>query len=153
LYRRLRKTTRYGSPPLHERTFSRSLPRKRGRCREAIGMGFAHHCGTQLSLWHHFANSSIAKSGPKWLCERPLALTPRGKARSLLPRFELHDCRTNPTTIDFRQHSLYFWPLPNGQGSFRPTFFFPRPFPMLAMLPGFRSRQAMSSISAFWHHV
>ena len=37
------KTTRYGSPPLHERTFPRSLPRKRGRCREAIGMGFAHH--------------------------------------------------------------------------------------------------------------
>jgi hypothetical protein len=109
--------------------------------------------GTQLSLWHHFANSSIAKSGPKWLCERPLALTPRGKARSLLSRFELHDCRTTPTTIDFRQHSLYFWPLPHGQGSFRPTFFFPRPFPMLAMLPGFRSRQAMSSISAFWHHV
>jgi hypothetical protein len=31
-------------PPLHERTFPRSLPRKRGRCREAIGMGFAHHC-------------------------------------------------------------------------------------------------------------
>ncbi len=31
-------------PPLHERTFARSLPRKRGRCREAIGMGFAHHC-------------------------------------------------------------------------------------------------------------
>src|SRR5216683_4196025 len=30
-------------PPLHERTFPRSLPRKRGRCREAIGMGFAHH--------------------------------------------------------------------------------------------------------------
>ena len=44
LYRRLRKTARYGSPPLHERTFPRSLPRKRGRCREAIGMGFAHHC-------------------------------------------------------------------------------------------------------------
>jgi hypothetical protein len=38
-----KKTTRYGSPPLHERTFPRSLPRKRGRCREAIGMGFAHH--------------------------------------------------------------------------------------------------------------
>jgi hypothetical protein len=31
-------------PPLHERTFPRSLPRKRGRRREAIGMGFAHHC-------------------------------------------------------------------------------------------------------------
>ena len=31
-------------PPLHERTFPRSLPRERGRCREAIGMGFAHHC-------------------------------------------------------------------------------------------------------------
>jgi hypothetical protein len=44
LYRRLRKTTRYGSPPLHERTFPRSLPRKHGRCREVIGMGFAHHC-------------------------------------------------------------------------------------------------------------
>ncbi len=38
------KTTRYGSPPLHERTFARSLPRRRGRCREAIGMGLAHHC-------------------------------------------------------------------------------------------------------------
>ena len=35
---------RYGSPPLHERTFPRSLPRKRGRCREAIGMGLAYHC-------------------------------------------------------------------------------------------------------------
>ena len=32
------------APPLHERTFPRSLPRKRGRRREAIGMGFAHHC-------------------------------------------------------------------------------------------------------------
>ena len=31
-------------PPLHERTFARTLPHKRGRCREAIGMGFAHHC-------------------------------------------------------------------------------------------------------------
>jgi len=31
-------------PPLHERTFPRTLPRKRGRRREAIGMGFAHHC-------------------------------------------------------------------------------------------------------------
>src|SRR5205823_9379695 len=31
-------------PPLHERTFPRSLPREGGRCREAIGMGLAHHC-------------------------------------------------------------------------------------------------------------
>ena len=31
-------------PRLHERTFARSLPRKGGRCREAIGMGLAHHC-------------------------------------------------------------------------------------------------------------
>src|SRR5260370_2206256 len=46
------KTTRYGSPPLHERTFPRSLPRKRGRCREAIGMGFAYHC-VYLSFHSH----------------------------------------------------------------------------------------------------
>jgi hypothetical protein len=52
LYRRLRKTTRFGSHPLHERTFPRSLPRKRGRCREAIGMGFAHHC-VYLNLHSH----------------------------------------------------------------------------------------------------
>src|SRR5580692_385928 len=32
------------APPLDERTFPRSLPRKRGRCREAIGMGLAYHC-------------------------------------------------------------------------------------------------------------
>jgi hypothetical protein len=32
------------APPLHERTFSRTLPHKRGRCRAAIGMGLAHHC-------------------------------------------------------------------------------------------------------------
>ena len=31
-------------PPLHERTFARSLPRKRVWCREAIGMGLAYHC-------------------------------------------------------------------------------------------------------------
>jgi hypothetical protein len=52
LYRRLIKTTRFGSPPLHERTFPRSLPRKRGRCREAIGMGLAHHC-VYLSFHSH----------------------------------------------------------------------------------------------------
>jgi hypothetical protein len=97
--------------------------------------------GTLLSLWHHFANSSIAKqwpnNGPKWLCERSLALTPRGKARSLIPRFELHDCRTTPTTIDFRQHSLYFWPLPHGQGSFRPNLLFPSPFSNVGHAAGF----------------
>ena len=31
------------APPLHERTFSRTLPHKRGWCRAVIGMGFAHH--------------------------------------------------------------------------------------------------------------
>ena len=31
------------APPLHERTFSRTLPHKGGRCQAAIGMGFAHH--------------------------------------------------------------------------------------------------------------
>jgi hypothetical protein len=31
-------------PRLHEHTFPRSLPHKRGRCREAIGMGLAYHC-------------------------------------------------------------------------------------------------------------
>jgi hypothetical protein len=31
------------APPLHERTFSRTLPHKRGRCRAVIGMGFSHH--------------------------------------------------------------------------------------------------------------
>jgi hypothetical protein len=50
--RRLRKTTRFGSPPLHERTFPRSLPHKRGRCREAIGMELAHHC-VYLSFHFH----------------------------------------------------------------------------------------------------
>jgi hypothetical protein len=30
-------------PPLHERNFPRSLPRRRGQCREAIGMELAHH--------------------------------------------------------------------------------------------------------------
>jgi hypothetical protein len=30
-------------PRLHERTFPRSLPRKSGRCREAIGMGLTYH--------------------------------------------------------------------------------------------------------------
>jgi hypothetical protein len=44
LYRRLRKSRVMDAPPLHERTFSRTLPHKRGRCRVAIGMGFAHHC-------------------------------------------------------------------------------------------------------------
>jgi hypothetical protein len=49
-------------PPLHERTFSRSLPRKRGRCREAIGMGFAHHCWNSvitLASFRKFVNSRI----------------------------------------------------------------------------------------------
>jgi len=32
------------APPLHERTFSRTLPHKRGWCRAVIGMGLAHHC-------------------------------------------------------------------------------------------------------------
>jgi hypothetical protein len=40
------------TPPLHERTFPRSLPHKRGRCREAIGMGFAYHC-VYLSFHFH----------------------------------------------------------------------------------------------------
>ena len=31
------------APPLHERTFSRTLPHKGGRCQAGIGMGFAHH--------------------------------------------------------------------------------------------------------------
>ena len=30
-------------PPLHDRTFPRTLPHKCGRRREAIGMGLAHH--------------------------------------------------------------------------------------------------------------
>src|SRR5215469_2310308 len=50
------------APPLHERTFSRTLPRKRGWCRAVIGMGLAHHC-LYLSLLHHSCNSSIPKSG------------------------------------------------------------------------------------------
>jgi len=41
-------------PPLHERTFARSLPRKRGWCREAIGMGLAYHL---LDLSYHFGMS------------------------------------------------------------------------------------------------
>jgi hypothetical protein len=32
------------APPLHDRTFPRTLPHKCGRRRVAIGMGLAHHC-------------------------------------------------------------------------------------------------------------
>jgi hypothetical protein len=49
-------------PPLHERTFARSLPRKRGRCREAIGMGFAHHC---VYLTFHSHIISRIRQDPK----------------------------------------------------------------------------------------
>src|SRR5258708_31398042 len=43
LYRRPEKLALM-MPPLHERTFPRSLLRGRSWRREAIGMGLAHHC-------------------------------------------------------------------------------------------------------------
>jgi hypothetical protein len=54
-------------PPLHERTFARSLPRRRGRCREAIGMGFAHH---YVYLNYHSGTTPLIRQYPKVVGDR-----------------------------------------------------------------------------------
>jgi len=51
------------APPLHERAFPDTLPRKRGPCQEAIGIGLANHCWYSSSLLHYSPISSIRKSG------------------------------------------------------------------------------------------
>jgi hypothetical protein len=51
------------APPLHERTFPRSLPHKRGRCREAIGMGLAHH---RVYLTFHSHMILEIRQYPEW---------------------------------------------------------------------------------------
>jgi hypothetical protein len=69
------KLRAFGSPPLHERTFPRSLPHKRGRCREAIGMGFAHHC-VYLSFHSHMISEirQYPKETVTARCLRPVRL-------------------------------------------------------------------------------
>jgi hypothetical protein len=50
------------APPLHDRTFPRTLPHKCGWRRVAIGMGLAHHC---LYLNLHFYIISEIRQYPK----------------------------------------------------------------------------------------
>jgi hypothetical protein len=49
-------------PPLHDRTFPRTLPHKRGQCWAVIGMGLAHHC---LYLGQHSYIISEIRQYPK----------------------------------------------------------------------------------------
>jgi len=61
------------APPLHERTFSRTLPHKRGWYRAVIGMGLTHHC---LSAHLHCDILPVIRQYPK-----------RGGQSLVCPRF------------------------------------------------------------------
>jgi len=67
-------------PPLHERAFPRSLPRKRGRRREAIGKGFAHHC---VYLTYHSGTIPQIRQFPRMACIGELGIE-EGSDPSLL---------------------------------------------------------------------
>ena len=137
LYRRLRKTTRYGSPPLHERTFSRSLPRKRGRCREAIGMGFAHHCWNSaitLASFRKFVNS---QKWPKVAVRAPFGPNSSWQSSFSPPAVRTSRLSDNSDHNRFQTAFLVFLATSTWAGIVSPDLLFPSPFSNVGHAAGF----------------